>query len=96
MRAILFILILAVLAVLIAIGTGLVDITQTRPAEVPNVDAGRGGVTASGGQAPAFDIETGSVAVGTTRANVVVPTVKVRPADAQANAQANAGTNAAQ
>ncbi len=96
MRAILFILILVVLAVLIAIGTGLVDITQTRPAQVPNVDASRGGVSASGGQTPAFDIETGSVAVGTTRANVVVPTVQVRPADAQANAQVNAATNGAQ
>lgn len=90
MRAILFILILVVVALLIAIGTGLVDITQTRPAAVPQVDASRGGVTASGGQAPAFDIETGSVAVGTTRANVVVPSVQVRPADQQANTQANA------
>ena len=85
MRAILFILILVVVAVLIAIGTGLVNINQTRPAQVPDVDAGRGGVSASGGQAPAFDIETGSVAVGTTRANVVLPTVQVRPADQQGN-----------
>ncbi len=96
MRAILFILILAVVAVLIAIGTGLVDITQTRPAQVPDVDASRGGVSASGGQAPAFDIETGSVAVGTTRANVVVPTVRVRAPDEQANTQASTATNAAQ
>ncbi|MBA3527354.1 MAG: hypothetical protein H0T82_10615 [Sphingomonas sp.] len=84
------ILIVVVLAVLIGIGTGFLDVSQTRPAQVPNVDATRGGVTASGGQTPAFDIETGSVAVGTTRANVVVPTVQVRPPDDQANAQANA------
>ncbi len=90
MRAILLILIVVVLAVLIGIGTGFLDVSQTRPAQVPNVDATRGGVTASGGQTPAFDIETGSVAVGTTRANVVVPTVQVRPPDDQANAQANA------
>lgn len=90
MRAILFILILAVVALLIAIGTGLVDISQTRPAAVPNVDATRGGVTASGGQAPAFDIETGSVAVGTRQANVVVPTLEVRPPDSQANSATNA------
>jgi hypothetical protein len=92
----LFILILAVVAVLIAVGTGLVDINQTRPAQVPDVDASRGGVSASGGQAPAFDIETGSVAVGTTRANVIVPSVEVRPPGEQANAQANLATNAAQ
>lgn len=96
MRAILFILILVVVALLIAIGTGLVDITQTRPASVPEVGATRGGVRASGGQTPAFDIETGSVAVGTTRANVVVPTLEVRPADSQTNAPADAATNAAQ
>lgn len=96
MRAILFILILVVAALLIAIGTGLINISQTRPASVPAVDASRGGVSASGGQTPAFDIETGSVAVGTTRANVVVPTLEVRPADSQANAPANAATNAAQ
>ncbi len=90
MRAILLVLIVVVLAVLIGIGTGFLDVSQTRPAQVPNVDATRGGVTASGGQTPAFDIETGSVAVGTTRANVVVPTVQVRPPDDQANAQANA------
>ncbi|MDQ3471155.1 MAG: hypothetical protein M3428_02045 [Pseudomonadota bacterium] len=91
-----FILILVVVAALIAIGTGFVDINQTRPAQVPAVDATRGGVTASGGQAPAFDVETGSVAVGTTRANVVVPTVQVRPPGEQANAQANVATNIAQ
>ena len=90
MRAILFILILAVLAVLILLGTGLVDINQTRPAAAPDVDATGAGVTASGGQTPAFDIETGSVAVGTTQRNVAVPTVEVRPAQEQANTQTNA------
>jgi hypothetical protein len=88
MRAILFILILVVVAGLILIGTGLIDINQTRPAAVPNVDATGRGVTASGGQTPAFDIETGSVAVGTTQRNVAVPSVEIRPAS-EANAQAN-------
>lgn len=96
MRAILFILILVVVALLIAVATGFIDITQTRSAAVPNVDASRSGVTASGGQAPAFDIETGSVAVGTRQTNVVVPTLRVNPADQQSNAQASTGTNAAQ
>ena len=96
MRAILFILILVVLAALVLLGTGLVNINQTRPAAVPNVDATGSGVTASGGQTPAFDIETGSVAVGTTRANVVVPRVEVRPAQGQPDPQANATVNSAQ
>ena len=92
MRAILFILILAVVALLIAFATGYLNITQTRPAAVPDVDAGRGGVSASGGQAPAFDVETGSVSVGTTQTNVTLPTVQVQPAN---EAQANTATNAA-
>ena len=89
MRAILFILILVVVAALIAVGTGFLDITQTRPAAAPDVDANGAGVTASGGQTPAFDIQTGSVAVGTTRANVVVPQVEVRPPGEQGNAATN-------
>lgn len=89
MRAILFILILAVVALLIAVGTGFLDISQTRQAQPPDVSVDRSGVAASGGQAPTFDVETGSVAVGTTRTNVVVPTVKVVPPDQQANAVAN-------
>lgn len=95
MRAILFILILVVLAGLILLGTGLININQTRPAAVPDVDTTQGGVTASGGQTPAFDIETGSVAVGTTQRNVSVPSVEIRPA-LDSSAQANAAANTAQ
>ena len=96
MRAILFILILVVLAVLVLLGTGLVDINQTRPAAAPDVEATGSGVTASGGQTPAFDIETGSVAVGTTQRNVAVPSVEVRPAGEASAPQTNVATNAAQ
>ena len=79
MRAIIFILILAVVAIIAAIATGFLDISQTRSAQAPDVDASRNGVSASGGQVPAFDIETGSVEVGTTEATVEVPTVQVNP-----------------
>ena len=79
MRAILFLLILAVAALLIAVATGFLDIRPTRSAQAPNVDVGENGVTAQGGQTPTFDIETGSVAVGTRSANVAVPTVQVNP-----------------
>lgn len=83
MRVILFILILAVVALLIAVATGFLDISQTRRAQAPDVSVNRGGVEARGGQVPSFDVETGSVAVGTSRANVVVPSVKVVPPDQQ-------------
>lgn len=92
MRAVLFILILAVAVLLIAIATGFLDIRQTRGARAPDVSADNG-VSARGGQTPAFDIETGSVSVGTKRANVVVPTVRVNPADEQGNTEANTVAN---
>ena len=80
MRAILLVLILAVVVLIIAVATGFLDINQVRGARAPDIDASRNGVTASGGQAPAFDVETGSVSVGTRDANVKVPELKVNPA----------------
>ena len=77
MRAILLVLILAVVAVIAAFATGLVDVDTIRGARAPEVRAGSEGVTAKGGQAPAFEVETGSVAVGTREANVTVPKIRV-------------------
>jgi hypothetical protein len=91
MRALILILIVVVAVVLIAIGTGFVNINQTREAKPPEVSATRTGVTAKGGQAPAFDVETGSVKVGTKPTTVKVPALVVeRPA------QNKAATNNAQ
>lgn len=92
MRAILLILILAVVAILIGLGTGLVDIDQTRGAKAPDIDTSRNGVTASGGQTPAFDIETGSVEVGTKQTNVSMPTIEVQRADNANQAATNTVT----
>src|SRR5437764_14401941 len=73
MRALLFIVIVLVLAVIAAVATRFVDINQIRGARAPEVSATQNGVTAKGGQAPAFDVETGSVKVGSGGANVTVP-----------------------
>ena len=90
MRALLLILIVAVLAFLVALGTGFLDINQIRGAKAPQVSATRNGVTARGGQAPAFDVETGSVKVGTRKATVNVPALTVeRPGHNQAGAVTN-------
>ncbi|MBA3510493.1 hypothetical protein [Sphingomonas sp.] len=94
MRAILLVLILAVVAIIIAIASGFLDISQVRGARAPDIDANRSGVTASGGQAPAFDVETGSVSVGTRDANVKVPELRVNP-PANDTAAAPAGNQAA-
>jgi len=90
MRAVLLILIIAVIAVIVAVASGFVDINQIRGAKAPRVATTDNGVVAKGGQAPAFDIETGSVKVGSTDATVKVPSVRVqRPEDNQAAAATN-------
>jgi len=90
MRALILFLILVVLAILIAIGTGFLNINQIRGARAPEVSATRNGVTAKGGQAPAFDVETGSVKVGTKETKVKVPAVVIeKPAQKQTAATTN-------
>jgi hypothetical protein len=84
MRAVLFILIIAVVAVIGAVASGFVDINQIRGAMAPEVSTTQNGVTAKGGQAPAFDIETGSVKVGSKEATVKVPRLEVQPPQNQA------------
>lgn len=79
------ILILAIVVIIAAVATGLVDINTIRGAKAPTVAATGNGVVAKGGQAPAFDIETGSVAVGSKPANVTVavPQLQINPAGGQ-------------
>ncbi len=92
MRAVILVLILAVVALIIAIQTGFLDIRQTRGAEAPDITANGAGVTATGGQTPTFDVETGKVAVGSRPENVTVqmPTVEVQPPQANQAATTNA------
>ena len=87
MRAVILILIIVVVAVIAAVATGFLDINQIRGARAPDVIGDRTtAVTAKGGQAPAFDIETGSVKVGTKDATVKVPSIEVQPPQNQAAA----------
>jgi uncharacterized membrane protein len=71
MRAVLLVLIIAVVALIAALQTGLINISQTRPATAPTLEAGDGAIRTQAGQAPAFD-------VGTREANVAVPEVQVK------------------
>jgi hypothetical protein len=89
MRALILVLVLLIVAVIAALATGLVDINQIRGAKAPDISATRNGVTAKGGQAPAFDVETGSVKVGTTDTTVKVPRLEVVPPQNQAAATTN-------
>ncbi len=95
MRAILFIFILVVVALLIAIATGFLDISQTRGAKAPQISTTGNGVTAKGGQAPAFDVQTGSVSLGTQQKNVAVPALTVNPPATPNQQDQNVTANAA-
>lgn len=89
MRTVFLILIVAVLALIAAVATGFLDISQTREAEVPRISANESGVTASGGQAPAFDVQTGTVSVGAQPANVTIPVPQVSVNPPASGAPAN-------
>jgi hypothetical protein len=90
MRAVIFILIIAVVIVIAGIATGFLDINQLRGAKAPQVAATGNGITTKGGQTPAFDVQTGSVKVGTQEKTVKVPTLVVeKPGQNQAAATTN-------
>jgi len=73
MRALIFVLIVAIILVVAALATGFVNIARVggQAAEV-------NGVNAKGAQAPPFDVETGSVKVGTKETTVKVPALIVQ------------------
>ena len=90
MRAVIFILILVILVIVAGVSTGFLNISQIRSAKAPEVTATKSGIAARGGQAPAFDVETGSVKVGTKETSVKVPTLEVQKAPANEAAANNA------
>jgi hypothetical protein len=90
MRAVIFVLIIAVLVIIAALATGYLDIDQIRGAEAPKVSTTNNGVVAQGGQTPAFDVQTGSVRIGAQEKTVTVPKLVVdKPAENQAAATTN-------
>jgi hypothetical protein len=68
--------IVIVLLVIAAFAFGLINIDQTREAVAPTVK-----LESSGGQAPAFDVDTAKVDVGTTTETIRTPTVDVGTKD---------------
>jgi hypothetical protein len=70
MRAILTLLIIVVIVAIVGIWTGFIDVTQTKQGALPTI-------AVKGGQAPAFDVKTANVSVGTENHVVSTPTVNV-------------------
>ena len=93
MRAFILVLIIVIVAIIAAVATGFLNISQVREAKAPEITATHNGVSAKGGQAPAFDVETGSVKVGSKDAKVRVPALTV---EKPAQNQAAPATNSAQ
>ena len=89
MRAAILILIVLVVGLIAAIATGFLNINQIRGVRAPQVSATENGLTAQGGQAPAFEVETGSVKIGTANTTVKVPALEVSPPQDQAQQQSN-------
>ena len=90
MRAVLLILIIAIVVVIAGVATGFLDINQIRGAKAPQIAATGNGVVAKGGQTPAFDVQTGSVKVGTAEKTVRMPSLEVeKPGENQAAATTN-------
>jgi hypothetical protein len=90
MRAVIIILIIAIVALIGALASGFLSIDQVRGGRAPQVDASGKGVSATGGQAPAFEVQTGSVKVGSKEGTVKVPTLVVeKPSRNEAAAIAN-------
>jgi len=89
MRTAILILVIIILAIIVAIATGFLDINQIRGAQAPQVSATHNGVVAKGGQAPAFDVQTGSVTVGSKETTVKVPALEVQKPGNQAEAATN-------
>lgn len=78
MRTLLFLLIIAIIVVIAGVASGYLDIHQIRGGKAPELATTPNGLTAKPGQAPAFDVETGSVKVGSKEATVKVPTLEIQ------------------
>ena len=89
MRTVIFILAIVILLAIAAIATGFVDINQIRGAKAPEVSTTQNGIVTKGGQAPAFDVQTGSVTVGSKETTVKVPALEVQKPGNQAEAVTN-------
>lgn len=71
----LFVILIIVALVVAAFAFGFINIDQTKTAKLPDVK-----VETSGGQAPAFDVDTAQIDVGTEKKTIEVPTVSMEKA----------------
>lgn len=68
--------VIVIIAIIAAFAFGLIDINQTKETRLPEVSV-------RGGQAPAFDVDTADVDVGTKNTTVDLPKVDVGTTEEQ-------------
>lgn len=73
MRTLLALVGLVIIVVIVLMAFGMINIDQTKTAQLPTVSV-------NGGQAPAFQADVGKVSVGSVNKTVAVPTVSVEKA----------------
>ena len=88
MRALIFVIVVIILAVIAALATGLLHVSPHRGGKASQPSATGNAVTGTSGQPRAFDVETGSAKVGTKETTVKTPTLEVQKAG-----QSQAATN---
>ncbi|NJC04998.1 hypothetical protein GGQ97_000791 [Sphingomonas kaistensis] len=79
MRAVILVLMLLIVGAIALVATGFVNINQTQPAQAPGVAVGSDGVVVKGGQKPEFEVQTGRIEVGSGKATIPVPEIRVAP-----------------
>lgn len=70
MRGLLLILVVAIIALIVAISTGFINLSQTQTAQLPSIKV-------EGGQAPEFKADVADVDLKTENKVITVPTVAV-------------------
>ncbi|UUR07426.1 hypothetical protein [Sphingomonas glaciei] len=79
MRAVILVLMLLIVGAIALVATGFVNVNQTQPAQAPGVAVGSDGVVVKGGQKPEFEVQTGRIEVGSGKATIPVPEIRVAP-----------------
>src|SRR3546814_8160974 len=69
-RSGLIIVLLLIVIVIVLVAFGIVDITQTRQAKLPDVNT-------EGGQLPGYDVDTPGIDIGTEKKQITVPDIDV-------------------
>src|SRR3546814_3903276 len=68
-RSGLIIVLLLIVIVIVLVAFGIVDITQTRQAKLPDVNT-------EGGQLPGYDVDTPGIDIGTEKKQITVPDIR--------------------